>query len=121
VSSSTGTATAFGTAETITFASGVATVSGANNGVMRLYKVETAKVTVTDGSISNGTGVSVTVSAAGAKSLALSAASTTPTAGVADNLTITALDEFGNTATGYTGEKSLPSAGRARSAPTNRR
>jgi len=65
---------------------------------MKLYKLETAKVTVTDGSISNGTGLSITVSVGTAASLSLSGASTTPIAGEADNLTITALDPGGNTA-----------------------
>ena len=49
VTSKTGVAVTFGTAETITFTSGVATVSGSSNGVMTLYKAETASVTVSDG------------------------------------------------------------------------
>ena len=40
-----------------------------------------------------------------------SAATTTPAAGAADNLTITALDSFGNPATGYTGPKNLTFGG----------
>ena len=44
-----------------------------------------------------------TMVAGHAASLILGAASTTPTAGVADNLTVTAFDAFDNTATGYTG------------------
>ena len=43
---------------------GVATVAGANNGVMTLYKAEAAKITVTDGALNNGAGLAVTVSAA---------------------------------------------------------
>ncbi len=111
VTSSAGTATNFGTATAISFTSGVASVSGANNGVMTLYKAETAKVTVSDGSISNGTGLSVTVSPGPAASLSLAAATTTPTAGAADNLTITAKDAYGNTATTYTGSHSLTFGG----------
>ena len=111
VSSSTGVVTSFGIATAITFTNGVATVAGANNGVMKLYKAEAALVTVTDGTLSNGGGLSVTVAAAAASSFALTAASVTPTAGEADNLTITALDAFGNIAVGYTGSHNLTFGG----------
>lgn len=113
VSSKTGAATNFGTATTITFASGVSTVSGATNGAMILKKAETASIIVTDGTINNGAGLSVSVSAAGPASLALGAATTTPTAGAADNLTVTAsaLDAFGNTAVSYGGDKILTFGG----------
>jgi hypothetical protein len=112
VTNSSGTATAFGTKTAITFASGVATVKEVTkNGVMKLYKAETAKLVVSDGTISNGAGLSVTVSSAAAKSVSLSAASTAPAAGEADNLTIAALDEFGNTATSYTGSHELSFSG----------
>jgi hypothetical protein len=111
VSNSSGTAINFGSSTAITFTSGVATVSGSNNGVMKLYKAETASVTVTDGTFSNGSGLSVTVSAASAANLLLAAATTTPVAGAADNLTITARDSFGNTATSYAGSKNLTFGG----------
>ena len=63
VTDKSGTATNFGTATTITFSGGQASVvSGTNNGVMKLYKAESASITVTDGSIGNGTGLLVTVS-----------------------------------------------------------
>jgi hypothetical protein len=107
VTNSTGTATNLGTATAITFTSGVATVAGSNNGMMTLYKAEAAKITVTDGTLSNGVGLTVTVAAASAASLSLTAASVTPTAGVADNLTLTAKDTYGNTATTYTGSHNL--------------
>ena len=64
VKNKSGTAVAFGATTTITFASGVASVSGGSNGVLTLYKVETATVSATDGTISS-TGsdrLSVTVS-----------------------------------------------------------
>ncbi len=111
VSNSSGTAINFGAVTAITFTAGVASVSGASNGVMRLYKAEAASITVTDGSIGNGAGLSVTVSPGAAASLVLAAASSTPTAGVADNLTVTAKDGFSNTATGYVGDKSLTFSG----------
>jgi hypothetical protein len=111
VSSGTGVATNFGTATAITFTAGVASVTGANNGVMRLYKAETASVTVAAGAVTNGTGLSVTASVGAAASLGLAAASVTPTAGVADNLTITVKDAYGNTITSYTGSHSLTFGG----------
>src|SRR4051812_32209658 len=55
----------------------------------------------------------VTVNTGVATQLSLSAASTTPTAAVADNLTLTAKDANGNTATGYTGSHSLTFGGAA--------
>ena len=52
-----------------------------------------------------------TIVAGNAATLSLSAASTTPAAGAGDDLTITALDAFGNTATSYTGAKNLTFGG----------
>src|SRR5581483_1095776 len=91
-----------------TFTSGVASVSGSSNGAMTLYKTGTASITVTDGTINNGTGLSVTVGSAAAASISLAAATTTPTAGAADNLTITGSDTYGN---GLTGAQTLTFAG----------
>ncbi|MEA2564888.1 MAG: hypothetical protein QOD49_65, partial [Actinomycetota bacterium] len=48
----------------VTFTAGVATASGGKNGVMTLYKAEAATITVTDGTINNAPGLSVTVSPA---------------------------------------------------------
>jgi len=117
VTDKNGTVVNFGTAETITFTNGVASVTGSNNGVMKLYKAETASIVVSDGSINNNSGLSVTVSAGNAASLSLAATSTTPTAGAADNLTITAKDTFGNTATSYTGDKTTIKFTGANAAP----
>jgi hypothetical protein len=112
VTNNTGTLKKFGTATAINFTSGVASVSGSNNGVMKLYKAETASITVSDGTLSNNANpLSVTVSPAAATSLSPAAETKTPVAGAADNLTITALDVYGNTATAYTGSKSLTFAG----------
>jgi hypothetical protein len=111
VTNKSGVAVNFGTATTITFVNGAAVVSGSANGVMTLYKAESPSVTVTDGTISNGSGLAVTVGPGSAASLSLSAASTTPTAGAADNLTITTKDTWLNTATGYTGSKNLSFSG----------
>jgi hypothetical protein len=112
VSNNSGTATAFGTATSITFEGGTATVSGANNGVMKLYSAETAKVTVTDGTINNGSGLSVTVAPAAISSIAVSTPAT-QTAGTAFNLAITAKDTYGN---GVSGSQALTFSGPASSA-----
>ena len=66
VSNATGTAVNFGSNTAITFANGVATVTGTNNGVMTLYKVGAANIVVSDGTINNGTGLAVTVGAGNA-------------------------------------------------------
>jgi hypothetical protein len=118
VTDSAGTATAFGTATSIAFSAGVASTSGSLNGEMRLYKSGSTSLKVTDGTLTSAT-TTVTVAAAAAAKLSLSAASTTPTAGVADNLTITALDTYGNTATTYTGSHNLTFSGASASPAGN--
>jgi len=97
----------FGTPTQIAFSEGIATVSGGKNGVMTLVKAGSTSITVTDGSISNGSGLAVTVSPAAAASLTLEAQTTTPKAGETDSLTITAKDAYGNTSTSYTGSHNL--------------
>ncbi|MGH2975137.1 MAG: hypothetical protein ACRDLL_09775 [Solirubrobacterales bacterium] len=106
-----GTVVSFGTATAINFTSGVATVASSKNGVMKLYKSGATVIEVSDGSISTATLLEVTVAPLGASKLVLAAATSTPTAGVADNLTVTAQDAYGNTATTYTGSKSLTYTG----------
>ncbi|HEX4463961.1 MAG TPA: hypothetical protein VH042_04895 [Solirubrobacterales bacterium] len=115
VANSSGTATAFGTATTITFSSGVATVSSSKNGVMTLYKAESSSISVTEGTITTATPLEVTVSSAAAAKFVLTATSTTPAAGEADSLTTTAQDIYGNIATSYTGSKSLTFSGASES------
>jgi hypothetical protein len=110
VTNGSGTEVAIGTATPTTFTAGVATVSGASNGVMRLYKAAAASLKVTEGSIASAT-VTVTASPATASKLLLAAASTTPAAGATDNLTTTAQDPYGNTATAYTGAHNITFSG----------
>jgi uncharacterized membrane protein len=110
VTDSSGAAVSFGSATAISFSNGVASVTGSKNGVMTLYKAEGTAITVTDGTISNGSGLSVTVSPAAAASFSLSTPPT-QTAGVAFADTLTALDAYGNTATGYTGSKAIAFSG----------
>jgi hypothetical protein len=114
VTDSSGTATNFGSATAITFSNGIASTSGSNNGVMTLYKAETAAITVTDGAIGNGGGLSVAVSPAAAASFTVPTP-TTQTAGGAFAETLTALDAYGNTATGYSGAKTIAFSGPASS------
>ncbi len=111
VVSSAGTVTNFGTATAISFTAGVATVSSAKNGVMKLYKSGEADIEATDGTVTTKTPLEVTVSPLAATKFALTAATTTPTAGASDNLTTTAQDTYGNVATTYTGSHNLTFSG----------
>ena len=52
---------AFGTPVALNFVAGVATVSGPNNGVLRLYNVETAALNATDGSIATPSALTINV------------------------------------------------------------
>jgi hypothetical protein len=61
VSDSAGAAQAFGATTSINFAAGVAAVSGSSNGVMRLYRAGLHHIVVSDGTHTNGAGLSVTV------------------------------------------------------------
>ena len=111
VANASGTAIAFGTATAITFTNGVATVSSTKNGVMKLYRAETASITVSDGSISTTTPLGVTVSTAAISKFALAAESSAPAVGAADNLSITAQDTYANTILTYTGSHNLTFSG----------
>lgn len=111
VSDSAGNDVAFGTATPIVFTAGVATASGDVNGEMVLYKSATAaSVKATEGTITN-TAVSVTPVAGAAAKLVLTAATLTPVAAASDNLTTTAQDAYGNTATSYAGSKNITFSG----------
>jgi hypothetical protein len=103
----------FGTSTPIAFTNGVASVLAGANGVMTLYKAETAGVVVSDGTHDNGSGLSVTVSPAALDHFAVTNTSggsiATQTAGSGFNVEITAEDQFGNTATAFTGTADLTS------------
>jgi hypothetical protein len=122
VANSSGTAVAFGTATSLTFSSGVATVSSSKNGVLKVFDADAANVTATEGSITTPTPLALTVSPAAASKFVLAAVSATPAVVEADGLTITAQDTYGNVATSYAGSKSLTfsgaSAGPDGTAPT---
>ena len=98
-------ATVFGSATSLTFAAGVVTAS------MNLYKVETAHITATNGTITAGSHMlDVTVSHATPNYLAITGTAT-QTAGTSQTITVTAYDTYNNVATGYTGSKSLTFSG----------
>jgi len=109
-----GTARSLGEATEITFTEGKATVASSKNGVMKLYNAETAEVVVSEGSLSNGAGLTVTVKAGATKKLALTAPSEV-IAGSAFSVTLTATDEYGNPTTSYAGAKTLAWSGPASS------
>jgi hypothetical protein len=104
----------FGEETEITFSEGKATVSSATNGVMKLYKAEAAHIKVKEGSLNNATGLAVTVKAAAAKKLKLPTLAEQE-AGLAFNVTLTATDEYGNTASSYAGAKTIVWSGPANS------
>jgi hypothetical protein len=86
----------FGTGTALAFSNaGVATA------VMRLYKVETANIVVSEGTHNNGGGLQVTVAPAAMNNIALSAEKVVVRPGAADQLTIRAIDQYGNPAPGY--------------------
>jgi hypothetical protein len=111
VASSEGTATPFGEPTNLTFTAGIAKVSGSKNGVMKVFDAGPASISAGDGSIESEANPTVTVAPGAVSKLALSAATVEPVAGQADALTTTALDSFGNTATTFTGAKSLSFSG----------
>jgi hypothetical protein len=111
VVNSGGTAINFGSATALTFTAGVAAVSASKNGLMKLYRAGPAEIKAEEGSITTPAPLLVTVSPLSATKFVLGAASSTPTAGVGDDLTVTAQDTYGNTATAYTGSKSLTFSG----------
>jgi hypothetical protein len=108
VTNSSGTATNFGSATALTFTTGVSTVNNTTkNGQARLYQAGTANIVATESSITTPEPVAIAVSATTASKYVLAAATTTPVAGVGDDLTITAQDAYGNLATTYSGAHSL--------------
>lgn len=112
VANSGGTAVSFGNPTALTFASGVAAItSSTRNGVLKVFNAGPASITASEGSLTTPTPLALTVSPAAASKFVLAAASPTPAAGAADDLTITAQDAYGNTASGHTGSHSLVFSG----------
>jgi len=111
VTNGAGTAVAFGGATALTFTAGVATINSTKNGVLKIYNAGTANVTASEGAVTTPTPLALAVSPIAASKYVLAAASATPAAGANDNLTLTAQDTYGNTATTYTGSHSLVFSG----------
>jgi hypothetical protein len=106
VTSATGSAVRFGEATAIRFTNGTATVSGQGNGLMTLYRVETAHIRVREGALGNGAGLAITVRPGEARSFSVSApVPGEPEAGQQVGLTLTALDAGGNIATSFGGAR----------------
>ncbi len=106
-----GTAVNFGSATALTFTNGVAAVGSSKNGLLKVYNAGATSLVATEGSLTTTTPLALTVTPLTASKFTLSAVSATPAAGAADNLTITALDTYGNTATAYAGSKSVTFSG----------
>lgn len=111
VANSSGTAVAFGSATALTFTAGVATVTSSKNGLMKIYRSGSASIAATEGSIATTTPLALTVSPGAATKYTLGAQTTTPAVAAADDLTITAQDTYGNTATAYTGSHNVVFSG----------
>ncbi|HEU4738871.1 MAG TPA: hypothetical protein VFS54_07295 [Solirubrobacterales bacterium] len=108
---SSGTAVAFGGATAVAFSDGVASAAENDGGEMVLYKSGATTVKATEGSVTTPTGVVVTVAPGAATKLVLSSSTATPVAGTGFNVTTTAQDVYGNTATAYTGSKNIVFSG----------
>jgi trimeric autotransporter adhesin len=92
---------AFGEATELTFSEGKSQVATGKNGVMKLYRSEAATIVVKEGSLSNGSGLAVTVSPGSFKSFSVTAVPAEPEAGAAVELKLAAWDEWHNTITSY--------------------
>jgi hypothetical protein len=111
VSNSSGVDIAFGAATAIEFSAGVAVGGEGVGGSMKLPKSGSTAVKATEGAIITPTAVTVTVSPGAATKLVLTSSTPTPVAAANFNLTTTAQDVFGNTATAYAGSKSVTFSG----------
>jgi hypothetical protein len=111
VTNSSGTAIAFGAATAIEFTAGVADPAITTAGTAVLYKAESASVKATEASITTPTGAAITPTPGAATKLVLTSSTATPAAGSTFNLTTTAQDVYGNTATSYTGSKNITFSG----------
>jgi hypothetical protein len=106
-----GTAIPFGSPTALTFKKGVATASSSRNGLMKLYDAGPAEIGVSEETLESGVPLAITVSAGSASNFSLAAASPTPAAGEPDDLTISAIDAYGNVAATYQGTKRVTFSG----------
>jgi hypothetical protein len=96
-----------------TYPASVTFTNGAGTASVTLVDAQSTTLTATQGTITGTTGT-FTVTAGAASSFSV-ATPTTQTAGTAFNVTVTALDASGNTATGYTGAHTITFTGPAKS------
>lgn len=111
VTNSSGAEVAFGSATPIEFSAGVAVGGEGTGGAMKLFKSGSTAVKATEGTVTTPTALTVAVSPGAATKLALTSSTATPVAAANFNLTTTAQDLYGNTATTYTGSKSITFSG----------
>lgn len=113
VANSSGTATNFGSATSITFTSGVASVSSSKNGVMKIFRSGPASIVATEASSGLTTTVPLAVNVVSGTptKYTMAATTTTPAVAAANDLTITAVDTYGNAAVSYDGAKNLTFSG----------
>jgi hypothetical protein len=79
----------------------VSQVASAKNGVLKLYKAEETRLKVKEGSLSNGAGLAITVSAGAFKTFSVAPTVAEPEAGSAFEVKLTAWDEWHNTIKTY--------------------
>jgi hypothetical protein len=118
VSAAGGTAIPFGTATALTFTSGVASAASSKNGYLQIYKAGEANVTATEGSLTTPVPLALNVVPTATR-FTVAAASTTPTAGTGNALTVKAFDSYGNASTNYTGSHNLVFSGTGTGAETS--
>ncbi len=92
--------------------------NGTGSFIATLKTAGSQSITASDGLIT-GQLTPITVNAAAAKTLSLVPQAGTPTHGTAFNLTVTAKDAYGNTATGYTGKVHFTSSDSAATLPAD--
>jgi hypothetical protein len=112
---SSGNPIAFGSNTALTFTSGVASVSSAKNGALKIYKAGPASIVASEGTLTTTTPLALTVAPGTATKYGLAVQTATPTVGAPNDLTITAQDAYGNVATTYTGSKNVVFSGPAAS------
>lgn len=107
VANSSGTATAFGKATALTFTNGVASVASSKNGLLKIYKSGPAEILATEGTLTTTSPLELEVISGTPTKYNLAATTTTPVAGTRTDLTVTAVDAYGNNAAAYTGTHEL--------------
>jgi hypothetical protein len=112
---SSGNPIAFGANTALTFTNGVASVSSAKNGMLKIYKAGPASIVASEGVLTTTTPLELNVAPGTATKFTLAVQTATPTVGAPNDLTITAQDAYGNTATAYTGSHNIVFAGPAAS------